>query len=89
MSAYIGNLKVDGEAEAIFKIYVKDNALKQVYPVNLILYFETLSGKKLMIKKVIGLRVINEGEFEVLSIKNFITSSKVIPFQKQITQSVP
>jgi len=86
MSSYLGDLNVGEEAKATFKVYVADNALNQTYPAKLILKFKTTGKRQIVLTQTIGLSILNEGEFEILSVESLITSPKAIPIQKQIMQ---
>jgi len=87
MSAYLGDIDVDREAKASFKVYVMDEALNQTYPAKLILKFKTSAGKPMVLSQPIGLKVVNDDSFIVTGVNSLITSPKTIPrLQHQIQQ---
>jgi len=92
MSAYLGDIDVDKEAEASFKVYVMDGALNQTYPAKLILKFKTSAGTPIVLSQPIGLKVVNDDSFIVTRVVSLITSPKTIPktsaFKIQ-TQQIP
>ncbi len=88
MSAYIGNLKPGEVAKAEFKVYVSGGALNQTYPAILVLRFKTAGGMPRILTKRIGLKVLREHTFEVLSVKSLITPPKTIPMQHGMQQGM-
>ncbi len=77
-SSHLGDLDVNKEAKATFKIYVTDEALNQVYPAELILNFERADGKTVTISHKIGLKVEDAELFSIEDVKTFLTSAKIV-----------
>ncbi len=79
MSAYLGSIDVDKEAEASFKVYVMDEALNQTYPAELILKFKTPAGVRAVLSQPVGLKVVSNESFVVTGVDCLVTSPKTIP----------
>ncbi|ADB57601.1 COG1361 S-layer family protein [Archaeoglobus profundus] len=77
-SSHLGDLDVGDEAKAIFKVYVMDDALDQVYPAELVLNFERADGKTVTISHRIGLKVECAEVFSIEDVKTFVTSAKIV-----------
>ena len=90
MSFYLGDLDVDEEVKATFKVYVMDGALNSSYPATIILKFKTSSGRQYAIPKSIGLDVENRKTFTITKTYSLITSPKTIAKQFSMPkQSIP
>jgi len=90
MSAYLGNIGVDEEVKATFKVYVMEGALNNSYPATLVLKFKTSVGKPYKLTQSIGLGVEDEDAFLIIDAQSFITSPKTIPKQQQASiPSIP
>ncbi len=81
MSVYLGNLSPGDVAKAEFKVYVSEGALNQTYPATLVLRFKTTGDIPKILTRQIGLKVVMETTFGVLSVKSLITAPKTIPKQ--------
>ncbi len=81
MSVYLGNLSPGDVAKAEFKVYVSEGALNQTYPATLVLRFKTTGDIPKILTRQIGLKVVRETTFEILSVKSLITAPKTIPKQ--------
>ena len=89
MSAYLGDIGVNKEVKASFKVYVMSGALNQSYPAKLILRFKTSAGIPAVLYKTIGVRVVNNDLFKIVEIRSFLTPSKVIPMHYPQQTSYP
>jgi len=78
MSAYLGDLNVNGEANAEFKIHVMEGALNASYPAKLILKFRTSDDITKMLSKPVGLKVSDVKTFVITDVESSITTSKTI-----------
>jgi len=57
MESYLGDLDVNCEAKAKFKVYVMEGAISQSYPAKLILQFKRSDERIAFLSKTIGLDV--------------------------------
>jgi len=85
MSVYLGDIDVDKEVKASFKVYVMEGALNHSYPATLILKFKTSAGMPIILSQSIGLEVLDENMFVITKVDSFVTTSKTIPKQQQVT----
>lgn len=85
MAVYLGNIGVDKEAKATFKVYVMGGALNHTYPATLILKFKTSAGIPAVLTQSVGLDVIDEDAFVIVDAQSFVTAPKTIPKQQIIS----
>jgi len=74
MESYLGDLDVNCEARAKFKVYVMEGAISQSYPAKLILQFKRSDERTAFLSKTIGLDV-EEDMLSVEVVDSLLTSS--------------
>ncbi|WP_457550444.1 COG1361 S-layer family protein [Archaeoglobus sp.] len=76
ISTYLGDLYPEEVAKAKFKVYVMENALSQIYPAKLLLFYKLPNGETTVLSKSVGLNVCAEDTFTVKDVKCFVTPAK-------------
>ena len=87
MTAFLGDLEVNREAKASFKVFVLEGALNQTYPVSFILKFKTSSDLPLALAKSAGLKIEDKATFTARVVESLLTSPQTISRQSTSSPS--